>query len=134
MASLLVAAIIGSWCNFFTVLYIGKFSCHNMDCLCSYRLCIYSEFFSRFYIKNIYIFLRSHIKIQKVLILNMLVILIVSGFVAAHVLPVLYERYDDQVDGFVYNALEKFQCHYQKLDHRVLSRFPTSKFRLKKFE
>ncbi|KAH0657130.1 hypothetical protein KY285_032012 [Solanum tuberosum] len=78
VASLWVAAIIGSWCNFFTVLYIG--------------------------------------------------------FVAAHVLPVLYERYDDQVDGFVYNALEKFQCHYQKLDHRVLSRFPTSKFRLKKFE
>ncbi|KAH0654475.1 hypothetical protein KY289_032153 [Solanum tuberosum] len=78
VASLWVAAIIGSWCNFFTVLYIG--------------------------------------------------------FVAAHVLPVLYERYDDQVDGLVYNALEKFQCHYQKLDHRVLSRFPTSKFRLKKFE
>lgn len=73
-----VAAIIGGWFNFFTVLYIG--------------------------------------------------------FVAAHTLPVLYERYDDQVDGFVYNAFQQFQGHYQKLDRGVLSRFPTGKFRLKKFE
>lgn len=64
----------------------------------------------------------------------MLAMLIVLGFVAAHMLPVLYERYDDQVDGFVYNTLEKFRGHYQKLDRGVLSRFPTGKFRLKKFE
>lgn len=71
---------------------------------------------------------------RKVLILNMLAMLIVLGFVAAHTLPVLYERYDDQVDGFVYNAFQQFQGHYQKLDRGVLSRFPTGKFRLKKFE
>ncbi|CAN4084598.1 unnamed protein product [Withania somnifera] len=76
--SLWTAAIIGSWCNLMTVLYIG--------------------------------------------------------FVAAHVLPVLYERYDDQVDGFVYNALEQFRGHYQKLDRGVLSRLPTGKIGLKKFE
>ncbi|XP_016442953.1 reticulon-like protein B8 [Nicotiana tabacum] len=78
VVSLWVAAIIGSWCNFLTVLYIG--------------------------------------------------------FVAAHTLPVLYERYDDKVDGFVYNALERLQGHYKKLDRGILSRIPTGKFRLKKFE
>lgn len=78
VVSLWVAAIIGSWFNFLTVLYIG--------------------------------------------------------FVAAHTLPVLYERYDDQVDGFVYNAFERFRGHYQKLDRGVLRRFPMGKFKLKKFE
>ncbi|PIN17448.1 Reticulon [Handroanthus impetiginosus] len=78
VASLCAVAIIGSWCNFLTVLYIG--------------------------------------------------------FVAAHTLPVLYERYEDQVDGFVYNVLEKFQQNYRKLDSGVLSRIPRGKFRGKKVE
>ncbi|KAG8387124.1 hypothetical protein BUALT_Bualt03G0220600 [Buddleja alternifolia] len=78
VASLLAAAIIGSWCNFLTVLYIG--------------------------------------------------------FVAAHTLPILYERYDDQVDGFVYNVLQQLQHNYRKLDAGVLKRIPTGKFRGKKFE
>ncbi|KAK6157918.1 hypothetical protein DH2020_012166 [Rehmannia glutinosa] len=76
VASLWAAAIIGSWCNFLTVLYIG--------------------------------------------------------FVAAHTLPILYERYDDQVDAFVYNVLEQLQHNYRKLDSRVLSRIPTRNFRGKK--
>lgn len=78
VAGLWAAAIVGSWCNFLTVLYIG--------------------------------------------------------FVAAHTLPILYERYEDQVDGFVYNVMGQLQQNYQKLDARVLSRIPTSKFRGKKFE
>ncbi|KAE8680731.1 Reticulon-like protein B8 [Hibiscus syriacus] len=61
--SLWVAAVIGSWSNFFTVLYIG--------------------------------------------------------FVAAHTLPVLYERYDEQIDGFVYDMFEQLQNHYKKLDSGV---------------
>lgn len=76
--SLWAAAIVGCWCNFLTVLYIG--------------------------------------------------------FVAAHTLPVLYERYDDQVDGFVYSTLDQLQHHYQKLDTGVLSRIPTGKFKGKKHE
>ncbi|KAL3849067.1 hypothetical protein ACJIZ3_010949 [Penstemon smallii] len=73
IASLWVAAIIGSWCNFLTVIYIG--------------------------------------------------------FVAAHTLPILYERYDEQIDGFVYNVLGQLQHNYRKLDSRVLSRIPAGRFR-----
>ncbi|KAL2464932.1 Reticulon-like protein B8 [Abeliophyllum distichum] len=78
VASLWAAAIIGSWCNFLTVLYVG--------------------------------------------------------FVAAHTLPILYERYEDEVDGFVYNVLGQLQHNYQKLDAGVLRRIPTGKFGGKKFE
>nr|GEV38071.1 reticulon-like protein B8 [Tanacetum cinerariifolium] len=66
--SLLIAAIIGTWCNFFTVLYIS--------------------------------------------------------FVAAHTLPVVYEKYDDQIDTAVYNVLGQLQNKYSKLDASVLSRIP----------
>nr|XP_043606331.1 reticulon-like protein B8 isoform X2 [Erigeron canadensis]XP_043606332.1 reticulon-like protein B8 isoform X2 [Erigeron canadensis] len=66
--SLITAAIIGTWCNFWTVIYIG--------------------------------------------------------FVAAHILPVVYEKYDDQIDNAVYNVLGKLQNNYSKLDASVLSRIP----------
>ncbi|KAL4289720.1 hypothetical protein GQ457_14G002280 [Hibiscus cannabinus] len=76
--SLWVAAVIGSWCNFLTVFYIG--------------------------------------------------------FVAAHTLPVLYERYDEQIDGFAYNMFDQLQNHYKKLDSGVLSKIPKGKFKLKKHD
>lgn len=78
VASLWAAAIIGSWFNFLTVLYVG--------------------------------------------------------FVAAHTLPVLYERYEDEVDGFVYNVLGQLQHNYRKLDDSVLRRIPTSKFKGRKVD
>ncbi|RWR85791.1 reticulon-like protein B8 [Cinnamomum micranthum f. kanehirae] len=78
VASLWVAAIISSWCNFLTVVYVG--------------------------------------------------------FVAAHTLPVLYERYEDQVDSFVYNMLGQLQNQYKKLDKGVLSKIPKGNVRAKKFE
>jgi hypothetical protein len=78
VASLWAAAIIGSWCNFLTVLYIG--------------------------------------------------------FVGAHTLPVLYERYDDKVDGFVYNMFGQVQHHYRKLDKGLLSRIPSRNFRYRKYD
>ncbi|KAK3124420.1 hypothetical protein QOZ80_7BG0586330 [Eleusine coracana subsp. coracana] len=64
VAGLFAAAVIGSWCNFLTVIYIG--------------------------------------------------------FVCAHTLPVLYEKYQDQVDDFLYNILGLVQNQYQKLDKSVL--------------
>ncbi|CAH9072890.1 unnamed protein product [Cuscuta epithymum] len=78
VTSLLAAAIIGSWCNFLTVVYIG--------------------------------------------------------FVGAHTLPVLYERYEDEVDGFVYSVFEQLHHQYRKLDSGVLSRIPKAKLKLKKHE
>ncbi|KAK4769806.1 hypothetical protein SAY87_030338 [Trapa incisa] len=77
VGGLWAAAVIGSWCNFLTVLYIG--------------------------------------------------------FVAAHTLPLLYERYDDQVDGFVYQMGQKLQHHYRKVNSGFLNKIPKGKFIAKKF-
>ncbi|XP_050249438.1 reticulon-like protein B8 isoform X1 [Quercus robur] len=76
--SLWAAAVVGSWCNFLTVFYVG--------------------------------------------------------FVAAHTLPVLYERYEDEVDNFVYAVLEQIQHNYQKLDAGLLSKIPKGKLEGKKSE
>ncbi|XP_059450237.1 reticulon-like protein B8 [Corylus avellana] len=78
VASLWAAAVLGSWCNFLTVLYIG--------------------------------------------------------IVAAHTLPVFYERYEDQVDSFVYNVLDQIQGHYRKLDAGFLSKIPKGGLKGKKNE
>ncbi|KAI3431966.1 Reticulon-like protein, partial [Psidium guajava] len=78
VASLWAAAIIGSWCNFLTVLYVG--------------------------------------------------------FVAMHTLPVLYERYEDQVDSFAYQLLGQFRNHYQKLDAGIFRKIAKAKANSKKHE
>ena len=61
-------------------------------------------------------------------------LLISIGFVAAHTLPVLYERYEDEVDSFVYTVLEQIQHNYRKLDAGLLSKIPKGKLKGKKFE
>ncbi|KAL5232388.1 hypothetical protein ABZP36_031164 [Zizania latifolia] len=38
------------------------------------------------------------------------------GFVCAHTLPVLYEKYEDQVDDFLYSCLVLLRDQYKKLD------------------
>lgn len=76
LASLCAAAVIGSCCNFLTVIYIG--------------------------------------------------------FVCAHTLPVFYERYEDQVDDFLYNMFGQLQNQYQKLDSSVLSKIPKANLKSKK--
>ncbi|XP_022136522.1 reticulon-like protein B8 [Momordica charantia] len=78
VVSLWAGAVISSWCNFITVLYIG--------------------------------------------------------FVAAHTLPILYEKYEDEVDGFAYKVLDQLRGHYQKLDSSVLSKIPKGSFKGKKYE
>lgn len=72
------AAVIGSWCNFLTVIYIGS--------------------------------------------------------VAVHTVPVLYEKYEDQVDDFIYHLLEQLQQQYRKLDEGVLSKIPRGNPKMKKKE
>uniref|UniRef100_A0A0A9FU84 Reticulon-like protein n=1 Tax=Arundo donax TaxID=35708 RepID=A0A0A9FU84_ARUDO len=78
IAGFFAAAVIGSWCNFLTVIYIG--------------------------------------------------------FVCAHTLPVLYEKYQDQVDDFLYNILGLLQNQYQKLDKGVLSKVPKGSIKFRKSE
>ncbi|EOA31315.1 hypothetical protein CARUB_v10014488mg [Capsella rubella] len=62
---------------------------------------------------------------------NFLTVLYI-GFVGAHTMPVLYERYEDEVDGFMDSLIMKFHSHYKKLDSGFLSRIPSGKFGLKK--
>lgn len=76
VVGLWAAAVIGSWCNFLTVLYIG--------------------------------------------------------FVAAHTVPVLYEKYEDQVDDFISNLFGQLQQQYRKLDEGVLSKIPKGNLKVKK--
>lgn len=47
-------------------------------------------------------------------------------------MPVLYERYEDEVDGFVDSMLMKFHSNYKKLDSGLFSRISSGKFGLKK--
>lgn len=56
------------------------------------------------------------------------------GFVAAHTLPVLYEKYEDEIDGFVDKLLNRMTHHYKKVDARFLSKMPTRKYWGKKHE
>ncbi|KAH0904991.1 hypothetical protein HID58_044494 [Brassica napus] len=62
---------------------------------------------------------------------NFLTVLYI-GFVGAHTMPVLYERYEDEVDGFVDSLLMKFHSHYKKMDTGFLSRIPSGRFGFKK--
>ncbi|XP_027344406.1 reticulon-like protein B8 [Abrus precatorius] len=78
VVGLWAGAVIGSWCNFLTVIYIG--------------------------------------------------------FVAAHTLPVLYEKYEDEVDNFVYKFFGQLQNQYRNLDASVLSRIPKGNFKGKKHD
>ncbi|PNY16094.1 reticulon-like protein B2 [Trifolium pratense] len=74
VASLWAGSVIGSWCNFLTVIYIG--------------------------------------------------------IIAAHTLPVLYEKYEDEVDNFVYKVFGQLQNSFSKLDSGVLK----GKFKGKKHD
>lgn len=62
-----------------------------------------------------------------------LLLFVLKGFVAAHTLPVMYERYEDQVDGFIHQVGQKLQHHYRKVDTGFLSKIPKGKFIAKKF-
>lgn len=78
VGSLFAGAVIGSWCNFISVIYIG--------------------------------------------------------FVAAHTLPVLYEKYEDEVDNFVSKVLDQMQNRYRNLDTSVLGNISKGKFKGKKHD
>ncbi|XP_019434978.1 PREDICTED: reticulon-like protein B8 isoform X2 [Lupinus angustifolius] len=78
VVSLWAGAVIGSWCNFLTVMYIG--------------------------------------------------------FVAAHTLPILYEKYEDEVDNFIYKVLDQIQHNYRKVDSGLLGKISKGKFKGKKYE
>ncbi|PSS26302.1 Reticulon-like protein [Actinidia chinensis var. chinensis] len=54
------------------------------------------------------------------------------AFVLLHTLPVLYEKYEDQVDSFVEKAMIEIKKQYAKFDEKVLSKIPRGPLKDKK--
>lgn len=76
-----------------------------------------------------------------ILILDLFVILthlrsivLSAGFVSAHVVPVLYERYEDQVDDSFANLVGVLQKRYRKLDNSLKKMPKRGSFKSKKSE
>lgn len=67
-------------------------------------------------------------------ILTYLSIVLSAGFVSAHVLPVLYERYEDQVDNSFGNLVGVLQKQYHKLDVSLKKMPKRGSFKSKKLE
>jgi len=55
------------------------------------------------------------------------------AFVFAHTVPVLYEKYEDQVDAFAFKAMDEAKKHYRTFDAKVLSKIPRGPLKDKKF-
>lgn len=50
--------------------------------------------------------------------------LLYLAVLAAHSLPVLYEKHGNSIDQFAQNALNELNNHYKKFDSSVLSKIP----------
>lgn len=55
-----------------------------------------------------------------------------TAFVLLHTVPVLYEKYDNQVDSFAEKATAEFKKQYVVFDAKVLSKIPKGPFKEKK--
>ncbi|KAL6533258.1 Reticulon-like protein [Orobanche minor] len=54
-------------------------------------------------------------------------------FVLLHTVPVVYEKYEDQVDAFAAKAVAEFKKQYAVFNTKVLSRIPKGPLKNKKF-
>lgn len=52
--------------------------------------------------------------------------------VVLHTVPVLYEKYEDQIDSFAEKALHELKKQYAVFDAKVLSKIPRGPLRDKK--
>lgn len=55
-----------------------------------------------------------------------------TGFVLLHTVPVLYEKYEDKVDGFAEKAEAEFEKQYAVFNVKVLSKIPKGPLKGKK--
>ncbi|KAI3933546.1 hypothetical protein MKX01_032651, partial [Papaver californicum] len=53
-------------------------------------------------------------------------------FVLLHTVPVLYEKYEDQVDTFAEKAMHELKKQYVVFDAKVLSKIPRGPLKNKK--
>ena len=49
-------------------------------------------------------------------------LLFCASFIFAHIVPVLYEKYEDQVEAFRFKAMDEAKKHYGTFDAKVLSK------------
>lgn len=103
IAGLWVLSIVGTWCNFLTLFYIGN---KTMPLSLSFP---YSWYFD-------YVLTTSFHSIC--------FILWKTAFVALHTVPVLYEKYEVQIDSFAEKAMVEFKKQWAVFDARVLSKIP----------
>lgn len=47
-----------------------------------------------------------------------------TGFVLLHTVPLLYEKYEDQIDAFAEKAEKEFKKQYAVFEVKVLSKIP----------
>ncbi|MCL7047725.1 hypothetical protein MKW94_016304, partial [Papaver nudicaule] len=57
---------------------------------------------------------------------------VVGLFVLLHTVPVLYEKYEDQVDTFAEKAMHEMKKQYAVFDAKVLSKIPRGPLKNKK--
>ena len=55
-----------------------------------------------------------------------------AGFVLAHTIPVIYEKYEDQIESYAKIAFEEAHKQYKKADAILLSKFPWFASKVKK--
>lgn len=55
-----------------------------------------------------------------------------AAFVLLHTVPVIYEKYDVQIDAFAEKALIEFKKQYAVFDAKVLSKIPKGPVKEKK--
>lgn len=55
-----------------------------------------------------------------------------TGFVFLHTVPVLYEKYEDQIDSFAEKATIEIKKQYAVFDAKVLSKIPKGPLKDKK--
>lgn len=60
-------------------------------------------------------------------------VVVKTGFVLLHTVPVLYEKYEDHVDPFAEKAHAEIKKQYAVFDAKVLSKVPRGPLKDKKF-
>ena len=55
-----------------------------------------------------------------------------TAFVLLHTVPVLYEKYEDQIDSFGEKATAEFKKHYAVFHAKCLSKIPRAPLKDKK--
>lgn len=54
------------------------------------------------------------------------------AFVSLHTIPLLYEKYEDQVDSFAEKATSEFKKHYAVIHAKYISKIPVASYKGKK--